>query len=72
MTIKTPDLKRIATEVVGPQASSVLMNRIFATVDQTADARTAAVKVEKLVALFLGVELANTLRRGFAAVLESS
>lgn len=65
----TPQLKQIATDTLGAAASEVLMNRIFVTLDQTPDPRTAAAKIEKLVALFLGAEHATALRRRFDQAL---
>ena len=69
MTSKTPELKRVVTEIIGPKASSVLMNRLLAAVDDASDAHSAAVKVEKIVALFLGPDQAQLLRSGFAKVI---
>lgn len=69
MINRTPELKRVATEVLAEKASGVLMNRIFLTVEQTPDPHAAALKVEKLVALFLGTDQAVALRQSFAKVL---
>lgn len=69
MTVQRTQLKQIATEVVGTVASGVLMNRIAATLEESADAKSAATKVGKLVALFLGPDHAQVLERRFNAVL---
>ena len=68
MTNKS-ELKQIATKVIGGVASAVLMNRILVVLDEAPDAKTAAVKVEKLVALFLGADQARALSRSFRTVL---
>jgi hypothetical protein len=69
MSVGAIELKRIAGDVIGAQASSVLMNRIFVTLDETSDPKTAAAKVEKLVALFLGTEQAKAVSQSFKRVL---
>ena len=63
------ELKQIATQVIGGVASTILMNRILLVLDESPDAKTAAVKVEKLVALFLGTDHARTLSQSFRTVL---
>lgn len=45
------------------------MDRIFVVRDEAPDPKTAATKVEKLVALFLGPNLAKTLERSFKQAL---
>ncbi len=69
MNAKTPELKKVASELIGPTASQTLMNRIFLALDETPNPQDAVVKVEKLVALFLGRTQAGALREGFLKVL---
>jgi hypothetical protein len=69
MPTSTPALKQIAVDVVGPVASKVLMSRIFSVFDESPDARTAATKVSKLVALFLGTNHARELAERFKPIL---
>ena len=64
-----PDLKQIATQVIGGLASPILMKRILTVLDESPDPKTAAMKVEKLVALFLGTDHARTLGQSFRTVL---
>ena len=72
MKADAPELKRIVNEVVGPTASSLLLKRILSVIDESKDPstlRSAAAKVEKLVALFLGADTATTLGQSFKQVL---
>jgi hypothetical protein len=69
MLSHTTELKRIATEVLGPVASSTLMGRIFVTLEQSADPKSGAAKVQRLVALFLGADHAKVLEDRFTRAL---
>ncbi len=69
MNAKTPELKKVAAELIGSSASQTLMNRIFLALDESPNPQDAVVKVEKLVALFLGAPQANALKAGFLKVL---
>lgn len=69
MSANTSELKNIVSEVIGNEASSMLLNRLFVALEQASDLKSGAARVEKIVALFLGNDPAKALGQRFKVAL---
>lgn len=65
-------LKQIVREVIGPVASTILLDRIYKVLDEEnkdlAAQKQTCRKIEKMVSLFIGPDAAGVLEKRFKEV----